>query len=191
MEFDSLSALRADFECRSKGSLSMPIAGALVWAVIGFLGVFLPPKAATLALVFGTGAIFPLALVIARVRREQLISNTNPLAKLMGMCVLMVNLLWALHVPLLVHAPEFVPLSLGIALGLHWVVYSWITRHSLGVEHAVFRSVALAAAWWMFPDIRITACAIVVVAAYSFTIPRMVARQSRMVVSGVPASSVG
>ncbi|WP_376712343.1 DUF7010 family protein, partial [Acinetobacter baumannii] len=54
---------------------------------------------------------------IAKLRGERLLESTNPLAKLMGVCVMMVNLLWALHIPLLLQAPQFIPLSLGIALG--------------------------------------------------------------------------
>lgn len=41
----------------------------------------------------------------------------------------MVNLLWAVHIPLFIYVPEFVPLSLGISLGLHSIIYSWIVQH--------------------------------------------------------------
>ena len=50
----TLAQLRADFDERSKGSMSLPIAGMLVWCIVGVLGIFLPPKAAILALVFAT-----------------------------------------------------------------------------------------------------------------------------------------
>jgi len=176
MATESLCRRRADFDDRSKGSLSLPLAGALVWTVVAVLGLVLPPKAAVFASVFSTGAIFPLALAIARFRDEQVLGNPNPFAKLMGACVLMVNLLWVVHIPLLVEAPEFVPLSLGVSLGLHWVVYSWIIGHPLGYQHAIFRSFALLAAWWSFPEYRVTACALVIVAAYGLTLPRMHAR---------------
>ena len=172
----TLSQLRADFDNRSKRSFSMPLAGLAVWAVIGVLGMLLPPKASILALAFGTGAIFPLALAIARLRGEQLLENDNPLAKLMGASVLMVNLLWAVHIPLLMSAPQFVPLSLGIALGLHWIVYSWIIAHPLGLRHAILRTAGLAAAWFAFPGHPVTASAAVVVAAYVVTLLEMRAR---------------
>lgn len=153
--------------------MSLPIAGMLVWSIVGVLGVILPPKAAILALVFATGAIFPLAMAIAKMRGEQLLENANPLARLMGVCVLMVNLLWAVHVPLLMQAPQFVPLSLGIALGLHWMVYSWIINHPLGYRHAILRTVGLVAVWFAVPAHPVTASAAVVVAAYAITIAEM------------------
>lgn len=178
----TLAALRADFEHQSRRAMSMPLAGALVWLAVAAAGALLPDKAALLAMVMGTGAIFPLALAIARVRGERLVSNPNPLAKLMGSCIFMVNLLWAVHIPLLVQQPAYVPLSLGIALGLHWVVYSWIVQHPLGVVHAVLRTGLVLAAWLAFPAHAVTAVALAVVAAYAVSLLQMATR------SGVPPS---
>lgn len=187
----TLSQLRADFDERSKCALSMPLAGLAVWAVIGVLGMLLPSKSAILALAFGTGAIFPLALAIARLRSEQLLENDNPLARLMGASVLMVNLLWALHIPLLMSAPQFVPLSLGVALGLHWIVYSWIIAHPLGVRHAILRTAGLVAVWFVFPGHLVTASALVVVVAYAFTLLEMRGRLGRMAPGAVRSGSAG
>lgn len=172
----TLEELRADFERQSRRSLSLPLAGTLVWATIGVLGLLLPPRIGTYVVLFGTGAIFPVALLVARLRGEQLLSNRNPLAMLMGACVFMVNLLWALHIPLALRAPEFVPLSVGVGLGLHWVVYSWITRHSVGYMHAIVRTLALVAAWFAFPENVVSACAAAVVLAYVLAIYQMATR---------------
>lgn len=171
-----LDLLRVDFEARVNRSLSLPLAGSVVWIAVGVLGLFLPERAAALALVFATGAIFPLAMAIAKLRGEQILGNPNPLAKLMGVCVFMVNLLWALHVPLLLQAPQFVPLSLGLGLGLHWAVYAWITGHPAGHVHVALRTVGLSAAWWLAPDHRVTACAAAVVLAYAVAIAMMATR---------------
>jgi len=172
----TLEQLRDDFEMRSKGAFSMPIAGVIVWSIVAVLGYLLPSTTSVFALVFATGAIFPLALGFAQLRGEQLTSRENPLAALMGASVLMVNLLWGLHIPLLLHAPEFVPLSLGIGLGLHWIVYSWITQHGLGYRHAIFRTIGLVGTWWLFPERRVSACASAVVLAYAFTLIEMRSR---------------
>ncbi|HEX3839088.1 MAG TPA: hypothetical protein VHW25_19185 [Steroidobacteraceae bacterium] len=173
----SLDAIRADFELRANRSLSLPIAGLLVWSVIAALGLALPPKQSVLALVWGTGAIFPVALLIARIRCEELIFNKNQLAGLMGACVLMANLLWALHIPLLVNAPRFVPLSVGMGLGLHWVVYSWIVRHPVGYIHAVTRTLGLLCAWVLVPTNPVTACALVICAVYGLSLYLMASRE--------------
>lgn len=181
----TLNSLRTDFDSRAKWSLSMPIGGLIVWSAIAVLGAFLPLKAGVLAMVFATGAIFPIAMLIARFRGEQLMDNPNPLARLMATCVVMVNLLWAIHIPLVVYAPTFVPLSLGVGLGLHWMVYSWIIAHPLGYQHAVVRTIGLLAVWFAFPAHLVSASAIVIVATYVMSLYQMHARST---IAQAPAS---
>ena len=98
---------------------------------------------ATVVMLFGTGLISPIALLIGKLRHENLTDRSNPLSRLMGMSVLMVNLLWAVHLPLFFGARQFFPLSLGIALGIHWIVYSWIIQHPVGLIHALLRTAHL------------------------------------------------
>ena len=179
----SLEDLRSDFERRTNRSLSMPLAGMLVWVAIGFLGLMLPMRAALIAMMAATGTIFPIALLLSRIRREELVSSANPLAQLMGMCVLMVNLLWIVHLSLFFGAPQYVPLSLGIGLGLHWVVYSWIVKHPVGVVHAILRTSLILTAWLLFPDHRVSAVATAVVLAYAVSLAQMGTRQVRHLVA--------
>lgn len=137
---ETFSELRSNYERETNRSLSMPLAGALVWLVIAARGYVLPENQATVVMLFGTGLIFPISLLIGKLRHENLTDRSNPLSRLMGMSVLMVNLLWAVHLSLLFGARQFFPLSLGIALGIHWIVYSWIIQHPVGLIHALLRS---------------------------------------------------
>lgn len=95
----------------------------------------------------------------------------------MGLSVLMVNLLWAVHFPLAFHAPEFVPLSVGISFGLHWIIYSWIINHPLGIIHAILRTLLVLIAWYAFPQYSTFAVSIAVVLAYSFSLFQMLTRK--------------
>lgn len=148
----------------------MPIAGAIAWGVAGIAALFLTQRNATYVLLFSTGAIFPFALLLGRQLKENILSRANPLARLMGLSVLMVNLLWALHLTLLVRDFEYFPLSLGIGLGLHWIVFTWIKGHHVGLVHALVRTGLVTALWWMIPDNRISAVAAGVVVAYLYSI---------------------
>ncbi len=177
----TLEALRADFESATNRSISMPVAGAIVWTLVGLASTQLSERASLLTLLFATGAIFPIALLIAQVRKENLVSSPNPLAKLMGYCVLMVNLLWAVHIPLFLQAPEYLSLSLGIGLGLHWVVYSWIIQHPVGIIHAILRTILVLLAWYAFPDFRLLAVSGVIVVVYLWSIYQMVARPIKFI----------
>jgi hypothetical protein len=117
-------------------------------------------------MLFGTGLIFPLALLIGKIRHENMTDRLNPLSQLMGMSVLMVNLLWAVHLPLAVGAPRFCPLSLGIALGIHWVVYSWIVQHPVGLIHALLRTGLVVTAWSVYPTHRMAVVPVAIVIVY-------------------------
>lgn len=172
----TLVEYRMEFESSANRSVSMPIAGACVWLVVALLSTRFDERTGVLVLLFGTGAIFPLALLIAKFREENLLNSANPLAKLMGLCVLMVNLLWAVHIPLFLYAPAFVPLSLGVGLGLHWVVWSWIIQHPLGIIHASVRTVLVTVVWFMFPEQRLLAIGLVIFFVYSISIWQMLTR---------------
>lgn len=165
-----LALLRADFDRHAGRSLALPVAGAIVWSAIGVADLVLPPTTASLLLLFGTGAIFPLGLAVAHQLGERLIDNPSPLAALMGRCVLMVNLLWAVHLTVFALAPAYLPLTLGIGLGLHWIVFGWIIGHPLGLIHATTRTALVTAAWWLIPTHRISAVAVAVVATYAYAL---------------------
>ena len=167
---DSLAILRADYRRASGRSIALPIAGAIVWAVVGAAGAVLPARQAALVLLFGSGAIFPVGLLLARVLGERLLDDRNPLARLMGLAVLMVNLLWPVHIAFYLRDPSALPLSVGIGLGVHWIVFGWIAQHRVGLVHAISRTVLVTAAWLLWPAHRYTAVPVVIVAVYVVTI---------------------
>jgi hypothetical protein len=173
---ETLRDLRLAYERETNRSLSMPLAGALVWLAIGICGYLLPANRADVVMLFGTGMIFPAALLIGKLRRENLTDRLNPLSRLMGMSVLMVNLLWAVHLPLLLGAPRFFPLSLGIGLGIHWIVYSWIIQHPVGLIHAILRTGLVVTSWSAFPDRRMFAVPAVIVMVYLISLVWMARR---------------
>ncbi|MBT1064527.1 hypothetical protein KJY73_13135 [Bowmanella sp. Y26] len=172
----TLEQYRQQFEQSVNRSVSMPIAGALVWLMVALVSTQLSEYMGILVLLFASGGIFPLALLIAKVRGEDLLSATNPLSKLMGSAVLMVNLLWAVHIPLFIYHPQFVPLSLGVALGIHWIIYSWIVQHPLGIVHAILRTLLVVAAWFIFPSQSVLAIGLAIVLVYCISITQMLTR---------------
>lgn len=180
----TLEECRRDFDISANRSVSMPMAGAIVWLIIGLLSTQLDERSGVLALLFGSGAIFPIAILIARIRGEALMSSDNPLAKLMGLCVLMVNLLWAVHIPLFFYDPAFVPLSLGIGAGLHWIVYSWIVQHPVGLIHSILRTILVLVVWLVFPEDRLLAVSLAIVLTYGVSIGQMLTRRLNPPIAG-------
>ena len=90
----------------------------------------------------------------------------------------MVNLLWAVHVPLMMKAPQFVPLSVGIGLGLHWIIYSWIVQHPVGLIHAISRTLACVVVWLSLPaEYLLTGISGAIVICYVVSIYLMLTRE--------------
>ena len=72
----TLEAQRAEFA--NNPFLAMPIAGTIAWTVIGVGGAFLPVGLAAWVLFIGTGSIFGLGLLVARVLGEDLLGKSRP-----------------------------------------------------------------------------------------------------------------
>ena len=68
-------------------------------------------------------------------------------------------------------------MTLGIGLGLHWVVYSWIVQHPVGVIHAVLRTLMIVAVWYIFPNHGLLAISCAVVFVYLVSIYQMLTRE--------------
>lgn len=165
---------RSEFIRRSGRFLAFPLAGALVWGAVGFASLFLSTRTGLFVLVFASGAIFPLALGFARLLGQEVFIKNNRFATLIGLCVLMVNLLWVLHFILVLRLPSVAPLSIAIALGLHWIVFGWILGHSLGLTHTLLRTVLCTAASLLLPSYPIAGVAAAVVLSYLITVGQLV-----------------
>ncbi|PTX90677.1 hypothetical protein [Opitutus sp. ER46] len=190
MPTSDLELERDSFIAQSGRFLAFPIAGAVVWTVVGILGLLLPPLTARYALVFGSGVIFPLALLVARFTGQRVFIPGNRFANLMGLSVLMVNLLWALHLALLTsRSAHLMPLSLAIGLGLHWIVFGWIIQAPLGLVHAIVRTVLCTVVTFAFPQHSLTAVAFAVVACYAMTMVQLVAFFRRWTPAGARAET--
>jgi len=170
---NSLEAQRAAFIRDGGRFLAFPLAGAIDWTAIAVTSRFVPKPQSVYVVLFGTGMIFPVALLIARIAREQIFQPGNRFAALMGSSVLMVNLLWALHLPLAYLLPAIVPLSVALALGLHWIVFGWIIGSPLGLIHALLRTFLCTAAFFLFPAHGLLAVAASVVICYTITMVQL------------------
>ena len=170
--------------------LAFPIAGAIVWLGVGLASLAVPGPIALYVLLFATGAIFPLALLIARFTKQQVFQPGNPFASLMGLAVLMVNLLWALHIVLVIRLPAVAPLSIAMALGIHWIVFGWVLQSPIGLIHAIGRCLLCTAAFLLFPEHSLCAVALSVVLCYALTIFQLWMHfQRETVVTKAPASA--
>lgn len=153
--------------------LAMPIAGTIMWTLIGIAGATLPLGLALWALFIGTGLIFSVGLLVARFTGEDLLGKTRPgnlFDRLFFLTVVMAWLVFAIAVPFAIADPTSAPLSVGILAGLMWVPFSGLIDHWIGLVHGITRTVAILLAWYVFPTHRYVVIPAVIVAIYLVTI---------------------
>lgn len=177
----SLEEQREDFSRRRL--IATPIAGLIAWLVVGVGSLFLNPFATTMVLFIATGSIVYLGIFISRFTGENFIDKTRPkntFDKLFLYSVGMSVLVYAIAIPFFLIDYTSLPLSVGILTGLMWLPISWIIQHWIGIVHAVARTIAVLAAWYLFPDHRFLAVSVVIVLLYVFAIAVLEMRWRRL-----------
>jgi len=170
-ELRSLDEQRAEFGCRR--GLAMPLAGLMVWALIGIGGAFLPPVLAVWCLFIGTGFIAYVGMMLSRFTGENFLDKKRPknvFDSLFFHCVAMALLVYAIAIPFFRVDYTSLPLTVGILAGLMWIPLSWIIRHWVGIFHAVTRTILVTVAWYAAPHQRFVVIPAVIVAVYGVTI---------------------
>ena len=167
----SLDEQRAEY-ARRRG-LAMPLAGMIVWTLIGVAGAFLPPILAVWSLFIGAGFIAYLGILLSRLTGENFLDKTKPknvFDSLFFHCVAMALLVYAIAIPFFRVDYTSLPLTVGILAGLMWLPLSWIIQHWVGIFHSVARTVLVTAAWYLAPHRRFVVIPAVIVAVYAVTI---------------------
>ena len=112
----------------------------------------------------------PIGAVVGRIRGEQMTGGAdNPLFRLSALMRIMVLATWSMHIPIWIYAPALFPLSVGICFALHWVVFTWIVDHPVGLVQLAMRVVTVPAAWLAFPQDRMGAVAAAVSVCYAIS----------------------
>ncbi len=160
-------------EYKARRFLAMPIAGTVVWAVIGIAGLFLNPLQTVWVLFIGTGSIVYLGMFISKFTGENFLDKTKPkneFDRLFILTVVMALLVFSIAIPFFMVDYTSLPLSVGILTGLMWVPLSWAIQHWVGIFHGVARTLLVLSAWYAFPDYRFTLIPAIIVLLYIITI---------------------
>jgi hypothetical protein len=171
-----LSDLRADFLATS--TQSMPIAGMIFWATIAIAALYVKPLALAYMVLFGSGMIFPLGVLIDLVTTRKLrrASTQNPVTQLFMQSLGLVALVWPLVIiaARLAHDPNLIVLGGAVLMGIIWIPYGWGADDPVGLQHAVGRSVLAYVAYLFSPNpYKATGISIVVLFSYLYCLIRM------------------
>lgn len=168
-----LSDLRAAI--RGGDTRSMPLSGLALWSIATVAGLFLSPRAFAYAVLWGTGLIVPLAILIAKVRGHDFFAGRdNPLTQLFLQCILFVAALYPIAFIGAAGRPLLLVLYPAIAAGLIWIPWGWTADDPVGLRHAIGRTIACYAAYALVPApwTGSAICAAVVV-AYLYSLAAM------------------
>ncbi len=165
--FIPLEQQREDF--KKNRFIAMPLAGTLVWALLGISAPFVSELTITWLLYIGTGAIFYLGAGLSYLTGERFFAKKqakNSFDRLFFVGMVMSLMVFAIALPVAAIDHTTVPLSIGILAGLMWMPLSWAIEHWIGYFHTLTRTFGIVAAWYLFPDARVEAISAVIVAVY-------------------------
>ena len=156
---------------RLRGGFPLPLAGAIYWAILGVAGYSLPLGQWAMLAFFGSGLIFPLGLLIARLTGNKFMSDKTATGSVLLPALIGMLLFWAFVVAAAKTAPQLVPLLLAVGMAGHWPVVGWsYGKTFIYSAHAIVRTVAATAIWLLIPDERLTWLPLSVAVVYLLTV---------------------
>lgn len=156
-----------------KRFLAMPLAGTIVWTIIGIIGAFMPPVWQIWAVWIGCGSIVYLGMAIAKILGEDFFNKQTPnnaFNHLFMVGLVMSLLVFSLAIPFAMQDYTSIPLTVGILSGLMWMPFSWAIQHWVGYFHGVSRTIGILVVWLLFPEHRFVTIPMVIVVIYIITI---------------------
>ncbi len=153
--------------------IAMPLAGTIMWTVLGVLGAIFPVEWAALAIFIGCGSIVYLGIFISNFTGENYLDKNRPKNTFDALFLFSVGqalLVYAVAIPFYLVEPESLPLSVGILTGLMWIPLTWAIQHWVGLFHGLTRTAAIVALWYLLPELRFVAIPMAIVAIYLITL---------------------
>lgn len=166
-----LEAQRLEFS--NQKFLATPLAGLIVWTLIGLVGIFFSDFIAVWSVFIGTGSIVYLGMFISKFTGENFLDKTKPKNEfdtLFFFTVAQALLAYAIAIPFFILDYSSLPMTVGILTGLMWLPLSWIINHWVGIFHATFRTAIVLALWYLFPEHRFIAIPFAIAVIYIITI---------------------
>lgn len=153
--------------------IAMPLAGTIIWAILGLTAPFVSEFVITWLLYIGTGAIFYLGAGLSYITGERFFAKDKIITsfdRLFFVGLIMSLMVFGIALPVAAIDHTTVPLSLGILTGLMWMPLSWAIQHWVGYFHTVTRTIAIVTVWYVFPEARVEATSAVIVAIYAISL---------------------
>lgn len=153
--------------------IATPLAGLIIWTIIGFIGIFFSDFVAVWSIFIGTGSIVYLGLFLSKFTGENFLDKEKPKNEFDTLFLFTVGqaiLVYSIAIPFFLVDYSSLPLTVGILTGLMWVPFSWIIKHWIGVFHTMIRTILILLLWYLLPEYRFIAIPFGIVLIYIMTI---------------------
>jgi hypothetical protein len=153
--------------------LATPLAGLIVWTIIGVIGIFFSDFIAVWSIFIGTGSIVYLGLFLSKYTGENFLDKNKPKNEfdtLFLFTAAQAILVYAIAIPFFLVDFSSLPMSVGILTGLMWLPFSWIIKHWVGIFHTLVRTISIVSLWYLLPDYRFIVIPFSIVIIYIITL---------------------
>ena len=167
----SLEEQRIEFS--NQKFLATPLAGLIIWTIIGCIGIFFSDFIAVWSIFIGTGSIVYLGLFLSKFTGEDFLDKNKPKNEFDTLFLFTAGqaiLVYAIAIPFFLLDHSSLPMSVGILTGLMWLPFSWIIKHWVGIFHTITRTILVLLLWYLLPEYRFVAIPFGIVIMYIITI---------------------
>lgn len=157
---------------RLRGGFPVPMAGIVYWLAVAGLALYFPPAAQLNLAFFASGLIFPLALLLAAIFRNNFMKDRTATGSVLVPAFISMLLFWPMLIITAQSAnPDAVLVILAIGMSVHWPVIGWsYGRTALYTGHSIVRAIAVVAVWAFLPSQRFFAIPLAVAIVYALTV---------------------
>lgn len=146
----------------------MILTGVGFWLIAG-LSAFVLDDLVVWVYLYGIGLIFPVGLLVGKLMKTDLLSTTNPLAKLAGIVGGMQILFAPLVILVLMTMPDWIPMAVGVLTGAHFLPFAVIYRSKGYLFQSIGTVLAASIIGWIFLENTFVITPFVVAAVYIVT----------------------
>ena len=135
------------------------VTGSAFFIVLAAISNALPQRALGLVWIFGMMVIFPTGVMLGAVLRINVMTRDNPLGTLGGLVAAVQAFFIPVFIVVYQFTPQYLPLTVGVLGGAHFLPYSWIYRSrayifvsiGTGLASPVVGTVMLSSAYMLVP----------------------------------------
>jgi hypothetical protein len=150
-----------------------PLAGLIIWTLIGLIGIFFSDFVAVWSIFIGTGSIVYLGLFLSKFTGENFLDKSKPKNEFDTLFLFTAGqaiLVYSIAIPFFLVDYSSLPMTVGILTGLMWLPFSWIIKHWVGIFHTLTRIITVLTLWYLLPQYRFIAIPFAIVLIYIITL---------------------